>query len=101
MSIGATEITLVLLVVVLLFGASKLPDLARGTGSALRIFKTETKGLLDDDSPSAQAPVAASTSTESAAQTALTLPVVDGVANGTTSTGPPSADPTRPKGRHS
>ena len=80
MSIGATEITLVLLVVVLLFGASKLPDLARGTGSALRIFKTETKGLLDDDSPSAQAPVAASTSTESAAQTALTPPVVDGVA---------------------
>jgi len=79
MSIGATEITLVLLVIVLLFGASKLPELARGTGSALRIFKTETKGLLDDDSPSVQTPVAGST-TESAAQTAPTPPVVDGVA---------------------
>ena len=34
---------------VLLFGASKLPELARGSGRALRIFKAETKGLLDDD----------------------------------------------------
>ena len=48
-SIGATEIILVLLVLVLLFGAKKLPDLARGSGRALRIFKAETKGLVDDD----------------------------------------------------
>ena len=34
---------------VLLFGASKLPELARGSGRALRIFKAETKGLIDDD----------------------------------------------------
>ena len=33
----------------LLFGAKKLPELARGSGRALRIFKAETKGLLDDD----------------------------------------------------
>jgi len=36
-------------VVVLLFGASKLPDLARNSGRALRIFKSETKGLMSDD----------------------------------------------------
>lgn len=48
-SIGATEIILVLLVLVLLFGARKLPELARGSGRALRIFKAETKGLVDDD----------------------------------------------------
>lgn len=47
--IGATEILLVLAVVVLLFGAKKLPELARGSGRALRIFKTEIKGLSDDD----------------------------------------------------
>ena len=47
--IGAPEIILILLVVVLLFGAKKLPELARGSGRALRIFKAETKGLLDDD----------------------------------------------------
>jgi sec-independent protein translocase protein TatA len=32
-----------------LFGAKKLPELARGSGRALRIFKAETKGLMDDD----------------------------------------------------
>jgi sec-independent protein translocase protein TatA len=47
--IGPPEIILILLVVVLLFGAKKLPELARGSGRALRIFKAETKGLLDDD----------------------------------------------------
>ena len=33
----------------MMFGASKLPELARGSGQALRIFKSETKGLIDDD----------------------------------------------------
>lgn len=48
MGLGPTEIILVILVVVLLFGAKKLPELARGSGRALRIFKAETKGLIDD-----------------------------------------------------
>jgi sec-independent protein translocase protein TatA len=47
--LGAQELVLILLVLVLLFGASKLPELARGSGRALRIFKAETKGLMDDD----------------------------------------------------
>ena len=47
--IGTTELLLVLAIVVLIFGASKLPELARGSGRALRIFKAETKGLVDDD----------------------------------------------------
>ena len=38
MNIGPPEIILILLVVVLLFGAKKLPELARGSGRALRIF---------------------------------------------------------------
>ncbi|HEX6877156.1 MAG TPA: Sec-independent protein translocase subunit TatA [Nocardioidaceae bacterium] len=48
MNLGPTEILLILLVLVLLFGAKKLPELARGSGRALRIFKAETKGLVDD-----------------------------------------------------
>ena len=48
-NLGPTELILIVLVIVLLFGASKLPELARGSGRALRIFKAETKGLLDDD----------------------------------------------------
>ncbi|MGH1563133.1 Sec-independent protein translocase subunit TatA [Mumia sp. DW29H23] len=47
--IGPMEIILILAVLVLLFGAKKLPELARGSGRALRIFKSETKGLMDDD----------------------------------------------------
>ena len=47
--LGPMELALILAVIVLLFGASKLPDLARGSGRALRIFKAETKGLTDDD----------------------------------------------------
>jgi sec-independent protein translocase protein TatA len=47
--LGTPEILLILAVLVLLFGASKLPELARGSGRALRIFKAETKGLMDDD----------------------------------------------------
>lgn len=43
------EWVIVLAIVVLVFGAAKLPDLARGTGQALRIFKAETKGLRDDE----------------------------------------------------
>jgi sec-independent protein translocase protein TatA len=47
--IGPTEILLILGVVVLLFGGKKLPELARGSGKALRIFKTEVSSLTDED----------------------------------------------------
>lgn len=43
------ELIIIVLVIFLLFGAKKLPELARGTGQALRIFKSETKGLRTDD----------------------------------------------------
>ena len=47
--LGPTELLIIVAVIVLLFGAKKLPELARGSGRALRIFKAETKGLLEDD----------------------------------------------------
>jgi sec-independent protein translocase protein TatA len=46
---GGWELILIVLIILLLFGAKKLPELARGSGRALRIFKAETKGLVDDD----------------------------------------------------
>ena len=52
MGLGPQEMIIILLVLVLLFGAKKLPELARGSGRALRIFKAETKGMLDDDDDS-------------------------------------------------
>lgn len=54
--LGTQEIVLILLVLVLLFGAKKLPELARGSGRALRIFKAETKGLLEDEDESKKTP---------------------------------------------
>jgi sec-independent protein translocase protein TatA len=65
MNIGPPEIILILLVLVLLFGAKKLPELARGSGRALRIFKAETKGLMDDDDE--QAPAKPAIETQSSA----------------------------------
>ena len=47
--LGGMELLIILAVLVLLFGASKLPELARGSGQALKIFKAETKGLIDSD----------------------------------------------------
>ena len=38
---GPTQLLIVLLVVVLLFGAKKLPDLARSVGRSSRILRTE------------------------------------------------------------
>jgi sec-independent protein translocase protein TatA len=43
--------------VVLLFGAKKLPDMARGLGQSMRIFKAETRGLKEDDERTAPRPV--------------------------------------------
>ncbi len=64
---GGWELIIIVLVIVLLFGARKLPELARGTGQALRIFKAETKGLVDDedDDPQKLPPSSADGSTDS------------------------------------
>jgi sec-independent protein translocase protein TatA len=43
------EIIIILALLLLLFGAKRLPDAARGLGRSMRIFKAETKGLRDDD----------------------------------------------------
>jgi sec-independent protein translocase protein TatA len=43
------EIILLLAVILLLFGAKRLPDAARGVGRSLRIFKSEVKAAQDDD----------------------------------------------------
>jgi len=43
-NIGWGEWLLILLVILLLFGGRKLPDLARGLGRGLRIFKEEFEG---------------------------------------------------------
>jgi sec-independent protein translocase protein TatA len=41
--LGATELVIMAFVVVFFFGARKLPELARGSGQALRIFRSEVR----------------------------------------------------------
>lgn len=48
-NLGPTELLIIAGVLVLLFGATKLPKLARSMGESARIFKAETKGIRDDD----------------------------------------------------
>ncbi|GGX36979.1 Sec-independent protein translocase subunit TatA [Streptomyces noursei] len=43
------HLLVVALVVILLFGSKKLPDTARALGKSLRILKSETKAMKDDD----------------------------------------------------
>ena len=50
------HIGILVLVLVVLFGAKRLPDSARSLGRSMRIFKAETKGLRDDDATAPTAP---------------------------------------------
>ena len=45
------EWLIIIALILLLFGAKRLPDAARGLGRSLRIFKAETKGLANDETP--------------------------------------------------
>ena len=46
---GGWELILVVLVIMVLFGAKRLPEASRSLGRSMRIFKAETKGMRDDD----------------------------------------------------
>ena len=59
-NLGVPELIIIAVVIILLFGAKKLPDMARSLGKSAKIFKAETKGLRDedaDDTPVQQQPV--------------------------------------------
>lgn len=53
MNFGAPELVIVLLIVLLLFGGAKLPQLARSLGQAKKEFETSTK---DQDEPGRDTP---------------------------------------------
>jgi sec-independent protein translocase protein TatA len=49
-SLGLPELLVILAIVFIIFGASRLPGLGRGIGSAIRNFKDEMKSGNDDKS---------------------------------------------------
>ncbi|MFZ5519343.1 MAG: twin-arginine translocase TatA/TatE family subunit [Candidatus Zhuqueibacterota bacterium] len=48
-NLGVTELLIILFLILLLFGAKKLPDLASGLGKGLREFKKATQGVDEDE----------------------------------------------------
>lgn len=55
------HIAVVVVVLVLLFGSKKLPEMARGLGKSMRILKAETKALREDGIPAEAGGTASST----------------------------------------
>ncbi|MEJ8632844.1 Sec-independent protein translocase subunit TatA [Streptomyces sp. MS2.AVA.5] len=50
--IGAPEILIILVVFLLIFGARRLPDMARSLGQSMRILKSETKAMRTSEGES-------------------------------------------------
>jgi sec-independent protein translocase protein TatA len=48
-NLGPTEILIIAGVIILLFGARKLPEMARSLGKSARILRAETKGMKSDE----------------------------------------------------
>lgn len=48
-SIGVPSLILILVVALIIFGPSKLPELGKAAGGTVKEFKNATKGLLDND----------------------------------------------------
>ena len=48
MNLGSTEILLIVLVILLLFGPSQIPKMARGFGQAIREFKKAQREIGDE-----------------------------------------------------
>ncbi len=77
---GWPHLIVILVVVVLLFGAPKLPGLARSIGQSMRIFRSEVKTMkdeattevVDEADDAAQAPAAPQATTAKAAPKSTT-----------------------------
>ena len=49
MRLGPTELVIILIIVMLLFGAKRLPDLAGSIGTSMTEFRKATKDALEED----------------------------------------------------
>ena len=51
-SIGLPELIVILVIVILIFGANRLPELGRGIGKGIKNFKEATKDGIEDETKS-------------------------------------------------
>lgn len=80
-SIGITELVLILVIVMIIFGAGKLPQLGEGLGKAIKGFKKsvhEADAIEAEAQAQAQAQVAAEPQGQPAQPSNQALPTVDG-----------------------
>lgn len=90
-NLRGSEWLIIILLVVLLFGAKRLPDAARSIGRSLRIFKAETKGLAEDSAASTTSGTAAD---QAAATAAITPSAAAELAPPAAAPAPPAAPET-------
>ncbi|GII99115.1 sec-independent protein translocase protein TatA [Sediminihabitans luteus] len=83
-------ILILILIIVLLFGSKRLPDLARSVGQSLKIFKKEVTDLRGDDKPATPTTPAAGPA-PSDTTTGATTTGATGTPGGTTAHGTPGA----------
>jgi sec-independent protein translocase protein TatA len=75
--LGGMEVVLILAVVLILFGAKKIPELAKGLGSGIKEFKKATKEVTDeihnaaDTTPTTVTPVTKLPPANTTAQTSV------------------------------
>ena len=55
-SLGLTEILIIVLIAILLFGASRLPEIGKGLGRGISNFKKSVKGEGEDEPGGPPAP---------------------------------------------
>ena len=48
LDVGGTELMMIMLVILLLFGSKRMPDLARGIGKTIREFRKATSGHAEE-----------------------------------------------------
>jgi len=101
-NLNGWHLVIILVVILLLFGATRLPALSKSLGQSMRIFRNETKAMKEEnaDKPADASTVApaAPLATEAAPAApapapAASAPVAAPVENGTTTPGSASEQP--------
>ena len=98
MNIGGQELILILLIILVLFGARKLPELARGMGQAIKEFQKAKDEFSDELHSAEKTDVAANTPAVTPAQS--TVPRVEPAAPGAQAVPPNQSIPPGDKADH-
>lgn len=97
-NLGGWELVILIGILVLLFGAKRLPDMARSIGQSARVFKGEMKGMKGDDGATAGPSPAEPAPTAPPAALPTTSATAAGPAGPTAATAPSGAVPQEPTG---